>query len=224
MSRVPFSLDTLKNPLWKTTVLFFIVFVIMLRTPSVAAVRYGLNTKKGQNPVHAHTATTEFIKSACKNTLYPDVCVSSLSPYGGSLKANQTQLVQTAVEVSLLKARNASLWALGLKRRRGMNARERAALQDCIVNFGDSKDQLSGSLTELKHLRSKSFQWQMSNVQTWLSAALTDETTCLDGFQKANGVVKGLITARAQNMCKMISNALALVNKFATTGGHGLVN
>ncbi|CAF2380530.1 unnamed protein product [Brassica napus] len=37
--------------------------------------------------------------------------------------------------------------------------------------------------------------WKMSNVQTWVSAALTDETTCLDGFsgRAMEGKVKKLI-------------------------------
>ena len=53
----------------------------------------------------------------------------------------------------------------------------------------------------------------MSNVQTWMSAALTNEETCTDGFEDvADGAVKSEVCDRAENVKKLTSNALALVN------------
>ncbi|KAH9314044.1 hypothetical protein KI387_022671, partial [Taxus chinensis] len=53
------------------------------------------------------------------------------------------------------------------------------------------------SLAELKHLRPGTFTFQMSNVQTWMSAALTNEDSCLNGFQGVrNGKVKVLVNGR----------------------------
>uniref|UniRef100_A0A0D3AK87 Pectinesterase inhibitor domain-containing protein n=1 Tax=Brassica oleracea var. oleracea TaxID=109376 RepID=A0A0D3AK87_BRAOL len=59
----------------------------------------------------------------------------------------------------------------------------------------DSVDELSRTLGVLKHLRvsggsATEFRWQMSNAQTWTSAALTYEDTCLDGFQGIDGKIK----------------------------------
>ena len=49
----------------------------------------------------------------------------------------------------------------------------------------------------------------------------TDQDSCLNGFQDLNtdGKVTAMVTGHRQNVCKLISNALALVNKFAATGG-----
>jgi pectinesterase inhibitor-like protein len=176
---------------------------------------------KPLNHVHSNTHIVEFIKTSCNVTLYPQLCVSSLSSYAGSLKATQSNLVNVALQVSLVTARNVSVWAAGMKSRRAMmSKRERAALGDCIEDFGDTADQIRQSLAELKKLRRNTFKFQMSNVETWMSAALTNEDSCLDGFQVAKGRVKAMVTGRVQKVCKMISNALALLNKFAATEGE----
>ncbi|KAJ4829360.1 hypothetical protein Tsubulata_024241 [Turnera subulata] len=59
----------------------------------------------------------------------------------------------------------------------------------------------------------------MSNVQTWMSAALTDEETCTDGFEDVeDGSVKAEVCNRAAVVKKFTSNALALVNTYAAKG------
>ncbi|KAI8030579.1 hypothetical protein LOK49_LG01G01327 [Camellia lanceoleosa] len=60
--------------------------------------------------------------------------------------------------------------------------------------------------------KGKDFLWHMSNVETWVSAALTDENTCLDGFsgRALDGNVKASIKARVTNVAQVTSNALAL--------------
>jgi len=174
------------------------------------------------NPVHSDAQMAEFIRTSCNVTLYPQVCVSSLSSYTGPLKPKQSDLVNAAVQVSLVNTHNVSVWAAGLKTRRAtMSKREKAALKDCMENFGTTMDQIHQSLAELKHLRRNTFKIQMSNVETWMSAALTDQDSCLNGFQdlNASGKVTAMLTGRVQNVRKLISNALALVNGFAATGG-----
>lgn len=210
MSRVRITMDL------RATSFSVIVIAVILGSAAAAA------TNQKVNPVYNHADIADFIKTACNVTLYPEVCFSSLSSYPGSLKAKQSDLAKAAVTVSLVNARNISVWAAGLKKRSArMNEGESAALKDCIGNFRDTAYEISVSLAQLKHLRPKNFQFQMSNVQTWMSAALTDQDSCLNGFQdlNASGQVTALVTDRVQNVCRLISNALALVNTFAATGG-----
>ncbi|KAJ6415344.1 hypothetical protein OIU84_004186 [Salix udensis] len=82
--------------------------------------------------------------------------------------------------------------------------------------MGDSVDRLSQSVRELGHTGravGRDFLWHMSNVQTWVSAALTDESTCLDGFagHLMDGNVKAAIKRRITNVAQVTSNALALL-------------
>lgn len=197
-----------------------IIFAVTFASTTAAAA----TTEDVKYPVYyTHTDIAEFIQTSCKVTLYPKLCVTSLSSYAGHLRPKQSDLVNAATIISLFNARNVSVWAAGLGTRgAGMSEREKEALEDCLENFGDAIDQIDESLAELKHLRRNTFKIQMSNVETWMSAALTNENTCLDGFQDLNatGRVTVMVTGRVQYVCELISNALALVNRFAATGGY----
>ncbi|CAN6716750.1 unnamed protein product [Malus baccata var. baccata] len=60
---------------------------------------------------------------------------------------------------------------------------------------------------------------QMSNVQTWMSAMLTDEETCTDVFDDVeDGPPKTDVSNRVENVKKVTSNALTLVNSVAENG------
>jgi len=84
---------------------------------------------------------------------------------------------------------------------------------------------MKGSMKQMRELVStgslESFRFQMSNVQTWLSAALTDEETCTDGFKDIHDEPrKDDICARVDDVKKMTSNALALVNRCVDKAIH----
>lgn len=123
--------------------------------------------------------------------------------------------------MSLSRAKSAAAFVAKLTKVRGIKPREYQAVRDCIENMGDSVDRLGQSIRELGHMEravGRDFVWHMSNVQTWVSAALTDENTCLDGFAGhfMDGNVKIAIKHRVTDVAKVTSNALALVNHFAS--------
>lgn len=163
---------------------------------------------------------TNFIKSSCKTTTYPALCVQSLTVYASTIQRSRRQLAQTALSVSLAKAQSAKSFVAQLAKTKGLKPREYAALKDCLEEMGDTADRLSKSVRELKNTGRASgpdFIWHMSNVETWVSAALTDDNTCLDGFsgRVLNGKIKDSVRARVTNLVQVTSNALALVNSFA---------
>lgn len=64
----------------------------------------------------------------------------------------------------------------------------------------------------------ENFIWHESNVQSWLSAALTDITTCIDGVL-GDGVgrrEKVMIKARFLNVKQLASNSLMMFSRFTT--------
>ncbi|XP_077245107.1 21 kDa protein-like [Tasmannia lanceolata] len=166
----------------------------------------------------AKTGTTDFIKTSCSATTYPALCVQSLSVYASTIQNSPRQLAQTALSVSLARARSASAFVSSLSNTKGMKSRDVAAIKDCVENMSDSVDRLSQSIRELGQISQAggaSFKWHVSNVQTWVSAALTDDTTCVDGIADMNGKVKAAVKGRIVNVAQVTSNALALVNRFA---------
>lgn len=163
----------------------------------------------------------EFIKFSCRATRYPVLCVQSLVGYANVIGHSERQLAMTALSVSISRTRSCASFVKKIAKARGIKPREYRAVQDCIENLGDSVDGLSQSVRELGRMgqaAGEDFEWQMSNVQTWVSAALTDDNTCLDGFAAPgmDGNVKAAIRGRVVNVAQVTSNGLALVNGFAS--------
>lgn len=82
-------------------------------------------------------------------------------------------------------------------------------------------DRLGRAVQELKQVggsKGEEFVWHMSNVQTWVSAALTDDSTCMDEFSEKgmSGKLKESIRGKVLNVGQVTSNALALVNQYAS--------
>lgn len=62
------------------------------------------------------------------------------------------------------------------------------------------------------------FTCHMSNAETWISTALTDDTTCMDGFsiRATDGKIKELVRAQITSVAHYTSNALALLQSVST--------
>ncbi|KAG7986613.1 hypothetical protein I3843_03G090500 [Carya illinoinensis] len=165
--------------------------------------------------------TRNFIKASCSATTYPALCVQSLSAYAAEIQQNPRQLAQTALSVSLSSAQSTRTFVSKLKKFKGLKNKEYEAIADCLDEMGDTVDRLGQSIKELKNIgkaKGQEFVWHMSNVETWVSAALTDENTCVDGFagKALDGKIKASIKARIVKVAQVTSNALSLINHYAS--------
>uniref|UniRef100_A0A7N0TC94 Pectinesterase inhibitor domain-containing protein n=1 Tax=Kalanchoe fedtschenkoi TaxID=63787 RepID=A0A7N0TC94_KALFE len=160
-----------------------------------------------------------FINLSCRATLYRTLCVQSLSVYAASINRSPHRLTHTALLVSLAKAKSAKSYVSLMTKTKGLGRGDREALKDCLENIGAAEGRIRGSIQEMGLLgraSKREFQWHLSNVQTWVSAALTSENTCIDGLGEG-GVsrnVNAKITPMLENAKQVTSNALALINKF----------
>lgn len=164
-----------------------------------------------------------YIEASCRTTLYPDLCVHCLSMY---IKPNMTvqspqQLAQYALSMSLYRARYARAYVLKVAGElKKLRAREYQVVQDCLEQINDSVVQLSGSIKELRRFGQETVGddliWHISNVETWVSTALTDAYTCVDELPVKNlSKLKATIKGKIVNVAEVTSNALALFHRFA---------
>ncbi|KAH6761220.1 Plant invertase/pectin methylesterase inhibitor superfamily protein [Perilla frutescens var. frutescens] len=162
--------------------------------------------------------STEFIRTSCSTTTYPTLCYSSLSSHASAIQQNPKLLANAALTVSLDTAVSTSADMVKLSHRAGMTPREVGAMRDCVEELSDTVDQLRKSMAEMKQMKGSNFAMMINDVQTWVSAALTDEDTCMDGFagKYMNGGVKTAVRAQIVNVAHMTSNALALINNYAS--------
>ncbi|MED6110065.1 hypothetical protein PIB30_039510 [Stylosanthes scabra] len=182
------------------------------------------NTPQSTKPI-TNNPLTDYIKSSCKATRYPAACLQSLLGHATAIRRNELRLVQTALTVSITRTQSCAFFVKTATRQKGVQAREAQAVKDCLDNMDSSIDSLTQSAKELNGLTGRAsaqdFAWHMSNVQTWVSAAMTYQSTCLDGFsgpyyRTMNGRFKSAITAKVVNASQVTSNALAFVNRFAS--------
>ncbi|KAL2229175.1 pectinesterase inhibitor 3-like [Sesamum indicum] len=160
-------------------------------------------------PTRANAQKHDLVHRSCLHATYPAICVRTLSSHGGAA-ATLRELAQLAVKVSLARVRKASDF---LSHKKGSGRREQGALSDCVEQMGDSVEELSKTLAALQHLRHDAdFRWQMSNAETWVSAALSNEDTCLDGFKEMDGEIRSDVHRKIMNVARVTSNALYLIN------------
>ncbi|KAF8106140.1 hypothetical protein N665_0147s0092 [Sinapis alba] len=204
----------MSRQLYTTTFLHLATLLFISRT--ISAVRF--------LPGPTTTNDLDFIRSSCNATLYPDVCFTSLSGYASAVQDNPARLAKLAIGVSLSRAKHTMSYLSKLSSH-ASSASASPAVHDCVSNVGDAVEQMHGSLQQLREMNHRrpgapAFRFQMSNVQTWMSAALTDEETCTDGIteEMEEGETKTAICERVADVKRFTSNALALVNTYANNG------
>ncbi|XP_008784876.2 pectinesterase inhibitor 6-like [Phoenix dactylifera] len=167
-------------------------------------------------------ASAHYLEAACNVTRHRALCMRSLESFSHSAawkQKNPSWWARGAVAVTLTEANDIGRYLAKMKhggRTRG--GRAGRAMADCVECFGDAVAELRSSLGELRRLERGTFEYQMSNVETWVSAALTNQDTCLDGFGGYKGKEVGEVKAKVLNATYLTSNALALVNNLASSG------
>ncbi|KAG4929528.1 hypothetical protein AAZX31_17G045600 [Glycine max] len=166
------------------------------------------------------------LRSSCAKARYPTLCFQTLSNFS-NLATKPLDLAQAAIKVSLARTRTLSVYFKTLNATSSrFGKRQRVAVSDCVEQISDSVTQLINTLNELQHLRAGTFQWQMSNAQTWTSAALTNGDTCLSGFNDGGATADGAkikleVKRRITDVAMLTSNALYLINRLGDDSVSG---
>lgn len=186
-----------------------------------------LTLVQAQKPAIQHRPRSRaraFIEMQCATTLYPKLCISSLSPYVANFgkTLSHRQLAQTALKITLVKAESTQAYITDVaKRLNQTKGPEARSVAQCLDQINDGVEQLKNCIKEAQHIKedgeSSDFTWHASNVQTWMSTALTDASLCIDGFsgKTIGGKTKAFIKAKVLNLQQLTSIALALFNRFA---------
>lgn len=163
------------------------------------------------------TKEKQSIKSICSATLYQESCYSSIY----SLKQSSTNTSQSDLDspkqifmLSLQVSFNelATLHS-SISSRRSQHSITQNALNACSRLIQDAMDHVNMSIA------STSLQTTLDSVgdvRTWLSTAITDQQTCLDGLKEFENIppsLRGEINASMVNATIFTSNSLAIISK-----------
>ncbi|ONK61257.1 uncharacterized protein A4U43_C08F27830 [Asparagus officinalis] len=148
----------------------------------------------------SHTSTTI---STCQATLYPSLCQSSLSSASQKTLKKPKEAFALSVRFSMDQARSLRDNAADLTRC--------SAVDDCLELIDITLEQLTDVLNHDKASDPHS-------VDTWLSAAMTNQATCMDSLQEgARSKDLDWMSSDVHKLSQCISNSLALhqtVKKF----------
>ncbi|GLJ13606.1 hypothetical protein SUGI_0216210 [Cryptomeria japonica] len=186
-------------------VLTVLTSILLLAAHVFVAVEASVGSNADDNRHHHSWKTVSKVaNSVCSKTRYPQRCVSSMASYPAYQTAKLGDLTNVALQVSMQRAQKARDFTLGLQNN-VMNERERAAWQDCLELFEDT-------IERLNVCSSNGFLEKDSPV--WLSAALTNQETCLNGFRdlnlSASNPIQAFMASRAVNLSELVSNSLSM--------------
>ena len=201
----------------KRSLVVFLKSIILLVYVVGVAMGTPVNSSKGRDDPYGAKTSSNLVKLVCSRTRFPDRCVSSLDSYRGYATATLENLMSLAVKKSMERAQHAHEFAMSLNKT-VMSQRERAAWQDCVHLFQDTMDHLNICLS------SESVK---KDIPTWLSAALTNQETCLNGFRDFNlttsSNIKSMMWSRALNVSEFVSNSLSMY-KFSSLSADSFKN
>ncbi|EER99903.1 pectinesterase [Sorghum bicolor] len=179
---------------------------------------------------HANAAAAEHaaaVERHCAGTLHRDVCASTLSAIPDLAQKPVRDVISAVVARAAAAVRaSASNCSAYLRRPAGAGAlrvRDRLALSDCVELLQHTLAQLGTAEAELSAANSSTStststdEESVAGVQTVLSAALTNQYTCLDGFAgpsaSEDGRVRPYIQGRIYHVAHLVSNSLAMLRR-----------
>ncbi|XP_044464063.1 probable pectinesterase/pectinesterase inhibitor 61 [Mangifera indica] len=190
-----------------------LVLIILSLVAGILVV--GLKSRAGSGTKIPHKPT-QAISRTCSKTLYPTICVNSLLNFPGSLTASEQDLVHISFNMTLQQLSKALYSTSGISYLQ-MDTRVRSAFDACLELLDDSVDALTRSLGSIVQIPGGNGNaYAREDVVTWLSAALTNQDTCTDGFSDVDGAVKDQVADKLKDISELVSNCLAI---FAATNG-----
>ncbi|KAF8012851.1 hypothetical protein BT93_I0877 [Corymbia citriodora subsp. variegata] len=164
-------------------------------------------------------STHAVLKSSCSSTRYPDLCYSAVaaSPRAAAGLATQRDVIEASLNITTVAVeRNFfAIEKLLSKRSKSLTRREKRALHDCLETIDETLDELRDAAQDLSSYpdAGKSLKQHADDLKTLMSAAMTNQETCLDGFshEDADRQVRKALEKGQVHVEKMCSNALAMI-------------
>ncbi|XP_044964348.1 pectinesterase-like [Hordeum vulgare subsp. vulgare] len=153
----------------------------------------------------------------CAGMLHREVCASALAGVEGLAQKPLGDVISLVVGRAASAVRSAASNCTSyLARPHRLRLRDRLALSDCQELFGHTLSQLGTAAAELS-AGNRTAEDSVAGLQTVLSAAMTNQYTCLEGFAgpsaSEDGRVRPYIQGRIYHVAHLVSNSLAMVRR-----------
>ncbi|KAG6590455.1 putative pectinesterase/pectinesterase inhibitor 22, partial [Cucurbita argyrosperma subsp. sororia] len=162
-------------------------------------------------PNEQNNVTQSMISQICSDMEDRNSCISNIQhELGRSVNSNPSSVLSAAIRATLNEARRA-IESITKFSTFSFSYREEMAIEDCKELLDFSVSELAWSLAEMKRIRTgKNEAPDEGNLKAWLSAALSNQDTCLEGFEGTDRHLVGFIRGSLKQVTLLISNVLAL--------------
>ncbi|KAG2679223.1 hypothetical protein I3760_11G041200 [Carya illinoinensis] len=169
---------------------------------------------------HTETEPPEFpplssIRAVCEVTRYPESCFSSISSL--NLNPNLMSPEPADPEAIFKLSLRVSIAELSNFKPTISNSNE-VALGDCRSLIEDAMGRLNDSLVAMDVGPGEKVltEAKIGDLKTWISAAMTDQETCLDGLEEMESTALQAVKTKMQKAREYTSNSLAILANLHT--------
>ncbi|XP_024028478.1 probable pectinesterase/pectinesterase inhibitor 12 [Morus notabilis] len=189
----------------KPLLLFSIILLIFCTSTSSALQNH--SSSSTNTSMDAHLSS---IRSICKTTPYPEACFDSLKL---SISINISPNILTYLLQALQSAISEAGKLSGLLSTAGQGnnivEKQRGAIKDCKDLHQITVTSLQRTVSRIKSANSR----KIDDARAYLSAALTNKNTCLEGLDSASGPLKPTLVNSLTGTYKHVSNSLSMLSK-----------
>lgn len=169
--------------------LFLALFASILLVTAIVSITVSVSRNKSSNDNSNNiNAAHSIIKVSCSSTLYPELCRSTLlaAPDAETSKIKSPKdVIEKSLNLTIaaVQSNYLSIKKLISKGKR-LTKREKTALNDCLELVDETLDELYIAEQDLIDYPSfkKSISKHADDLESLLSAAMTNQETCVDGF------------------------------------------
>uniref|UniRef100_A0A5B7BK03 Pectinesterase n=1 Tax=Davidia involucrata TaxID=16924 RepID=A0A5B7BK03_DAVIN len=191
------------------------ILLTLLPISTVALLALSSLTLLIKNPKTPHIHLHKHIQishRACEGTLYPELCVSTLSTFPDLHSKSLPEIISATVNKTVAEVRASASNCTGIRKKlTNLTPLEKRALDDCLELFDDTVAEFRTALSDLSPKKSTSKHYH--HLQTLLSGAITNQYTCLDGFAYSKGNVRKYIEDSLYTISHHVSNSLVMLKK-----------
>ncbi|XP_017983421.1 PREDICTED: pectinesterase [Theobroma cacao] len=205
--------------------LFLALFASVLLVTAIVSIATTVSvSKRKSSNNNSNNAAHSIIKSSCSSTLYPELCLSTISaaPDAETKIKSPKAVIVTSMNLTITAVQSNYLSIKKLiSTNKNLTKREKTALNDCLELEDETLDELYKAEQDLSDYPTfnKSISQHADELKTLLSAAMTNQETCLDGFShdSADKKVRQALIDGQMHVFHMCSNALAMIKNLTDT-------
>ncbi|KAL1211746.1 putative pectinesterase/pectinesterase inhibitor 21 [Cardamine amara subsp. amara] len=187
----------------------------------VVAVTVGVTLNKNDGNGEGNgeiNASVKAVKDVCAPTDYKKTCEDTLNRNGKNT-TDPMELIKTAFTITMKQITDAakkSQTMIELQK----DPRTRMALDQCKELMDYALGELSNSFEELGKLEFHKLDEVLINLRIWLSAAISHEETCLEGFQGTQGNAGESMKKALKTAIELTHNGLAIISEMSNFVGQ----